>query len=44
MNILVIGSNGNAGQRIVNKALAAGHTVTGVVRQTSVNPSIRPCI
>ena len=44
MNILVIGSNGNAGQRIVNKALAAGHAVTGVVRHTSVNPSIKTIV
>ncbi|WP_251423962.1 NAD(P)-dependent oxidoreductase [Veillonella agrestimuris] len=33
MNILLIGANGNAGRRIVNKALAAGHQVTGVVRR-----------
>lgn len=32
MNILVIGANGNAGHRIVKKALKAGHQVTGVVR------------
>ena len=33
MNILVIGANGNAGRRIVEKALNAGHQVTGVVRR-----------
>lgn len=33
MNILVIGANGNAGRRIVEKALKAGHHVTGVVRR-----------
>ena len=33
MNILVIGANGNAGRRIVEKALKAGHPVTGVVRR-----------
>ncbi len=33
MNILVIGANGNAGRRIVKKALKAGHQVTGVVRR-----------
>ena len=33
MNILVIGANGNAGHRIVEKALKAGHQVTGVVRR-----------
>lgn len=33
MNILVIGANGNAGHRIVAKALKAGHQVTGVVRR-----------
>ena len=33
MNILVIGANGNAGRRIVEKALKAGHQVTGVVRR-----------
>ena len=32
MNILVIGANGNAGRRIVEKALKAGHQVSGVVR------------
>lgn len=32
MNILVIGANGNAGRRIVEKALKSGHQVTGVVR------------
>ena len=33
MNILVIGANGNAGRRIVEKALKAGHQVTGAVRR-----------
>ena len=33
MNILVIGANGKAGRRIVEKALKAGHQVTGVVRR-----------
>ena len=33
MNILVIGANGNAGRRIVEKALKAGHQVTGVIRR-----------
>ncbi len=33
MNILVIGANGNAGHRIVEKALKAGHQVTGLVRR-----------
>ena len=33
MNILVIGANGNAGRRIVEKAFKAGHQVTGVVRR-----------
>ena len=33
MNILVIGANGNAGRRIVEKALKAGHKVTGLVRR-----------
>ena len=33
MNILVIGANGNAGHRIVEKALKAGHQVSGVVRR-----------
>ena len=33
MNILVIGANGNAGRRIVEKALKAGHQVTGLVRR-----------
>ena len=33
MNILVIGANGNAGRLIVEKALKAGHQVTGVVRR-----------
>lgn len=33
MNILVIGANGNAGRRIVEKALKVGHQVTGVVRR-----------
>ena len=33
MNILVIGANGNAGRRIVKKALKAGHQVSGVVRR-----------
>lgn len=33
MNILVIGANGNAGRRIVKKALKAGHQVTGLVRR-----------
>ena len=33
MNILVIGANGNAGRRIVEKALKAGHQVSGVVRR-----------
>ena len=33
MNILVIGANGKAGHRIVEKALKAGHQVTGVVRR-----------
>ena len=32
MNILVIGANGKAGHRIVEKALKAGHQVTGLVR------------
>lgn len=35
MNILVIGANGKAGRRIVEKALKAGHQVTGVVRRES---------
>ena len=35
MNILVIGANGNAGRLIVEKALKAGHQVTGVVRRES---------
>ena len=33
MNVLVIGANGNAGRRIVEKALKAGHQVSGVVRR-----------
>ena len=33
MNILVIGANGKAGHRIVEKALKVGHQVTGVVRR-----------
>ena len=33
MNILVIGANGKAGHRIVDKALKAGHQVTGLVRR-----------
>ena len=33
INILVIGANGNAGRRIVEKALKAGHQVSGVVRR-----------
>lgn len=33
MNILVIGANGNAGRLIVEKALKAGHQVSGVVRR-----------
>ena len=33
MNILVIGANGKAGHRIVEKALKAGHQVTGIVRR-----------
>ena len=33
MNILVIGANGNAGRLIVEKALKAGHQVTGLVRR-----------
>ena len=33
MNILVIGANGKAGRRIVEKSLKAGHQVTGVVRR-----------
>ena len=33
MNILVIGANGKAGHRIVEKALKAGHQVRGVVRR-----------
>ena len=33
MNILVIGANGKAGHRIVEKALKAGHQVTGLVRR-----------
>lgn len=33
VNILVIGANGNAGRRIVEKALKAGHQVSGVVRR-----------
>ena len=40
MNILVIGANGNAGRRIVEKALAAGHSVTGVVRREGVVTNI----
>lgn len=36
MNILVIGANGKAGHRIVEKALKAGHQVTGVVRREGV--------
>ena len=33
MNILVIGANGKAGHRIVEKALKAGHQGTGIVRR-----------
>lgn len=33
MNILVIGANGKAGYHIVEKALKAGHQVTGLVRR-----------
>ena len=33
MNILVIGANGKAGHHIVEKALKAGHQVTGLVRR-----------
>ena len=50
MNILVIGANGNAGRRIVEKALKAGHQVSGVVRRegaiegipTIVNDALQP--
>ena len=35
MNILVIGANGKAGHRIVEKALKAGHQVT--VNKTRTN-------
>ena len=44
MNILVIGANGKAGHRIVEKALKAGHQVTGVVRREGAIEGIRTIV
>lgn len=44
MNILVIGANGKAGHRIVEKALKAGHQVTGVVRREGAIEGIRTSV
>lgn len=44
MNILVIGANGNAGRRIVEKALKAGHQVTGVVRRKGAIEGIQTIV
>ena len=44
MNILVIGANGNAGRRIVEKALKAGHQVTGVVRREGAIEGIQTIV
>ena len=44
MNILVIGANGKAGHRIVEKALKAGHQVTGVVRRECAIEGIRTIV
>ena len=44
MNILVIGANGKAGHRIVEKALKAGHQVTGVVRREGAIEGIQTIV
>ena len=44
MNILVIGANGNAGRRIVEKALKAGHQVIGVVRREGAIEGLQPTV
>ena len=44
MNVLVIGANGNAGRLIVEKALKAGHQVTGVVRREGTIKGLHPTV
>ena len=44
MNILVIGANGNAGHRIAEKTLKAGHQVTGVVRREGAIEGIQTIV
>lgn len=44
MNILVIGANGKAGHRIVEKALKVGHQVTGLVRREGAIEGIRTIV
>ena len=45
MNLVVLGASGRTGQLVVEQALAAGHTVTALVRSpeklTLSNPSLR---
>jgi uncharacterized protein YbjT (DUF2867 family) len=45
MNLLVLGATGRTGSLVVEQALAAGHTVTALVRSpeklTIVNPNLR---
>ncbi len=45
MNLVVLGATGRTGRLVVEQALAAGHTVTALVRSpeklTSANPNLR---
>jgi len=41
MNVLVFGANGKTGKLVVEKALAAGHTVTAFVRAAVEIPNVR---
>src|SRR3989449_10475201 len=45
MNLVVLGATGGTGRLVVEKALAAGHTVTALVRSpeklTLSNPNVR---
>lgn len=42
MNITVFGANGKTGRQVVERALAAGHTVTAFVRDPAKAPQVAP--
>ena len=40
MNLIVFGANGGTGRQVVEQGLAAGHTVTAVVRRPDALASL----